>query len=80
MGGGGTLSVDLILQQLLHCLLFSYVQGCFTFTVHASNIGALADQIPATKTTNVVSVIQEIFVMFLSCRVSQFDKGSSNTA
>lgn len=45
----GTLSVDLVLQQLLHRLLFSYVQRCFTFTVHASYIGALADQVPAIK-------------------------------
>lgn len=39
----GTLSVDLILQQLLHCLLFSDVQRCLTFTVHPSYIGPLAD-------------------------------------
>lgn len=48
-GGEGTLSVDLVLQQLLHGLLLSYVQGCFTFAVHASHISALADQIPAIK-------------------------------
>lgn len=47
--GEGTLSVDLILQQLLHGLLFRYVQRCFTFTVHASYICTLADQIPAIK-------------------------------
>lgn len=62
------MSVDLILQQLLHRLLFSYVQRCFAFAVHASYIGALADQIPATKTAFVVYRIQ-IFgfrMMFLS--------------
>ena len=43
-----TLSVDLILQELLHCLLFSNVQRRLTFTVHNSYIGTLADEIPAT--------------------------------
>lgn len=43
------MSVDLVLQQLLHGLLLSDVQGCFTFAVHASHIRALADQIPARK-------------------------------
>lgn len=63
--GEGTLSVDLVLQQLLHGLLFSDVQRCFTFAVHASHVSALADQIPAIKARGgkkkTLHTIQEIF-------------------
>lgn len=46
-----TLSVDLVLQELLHRLLFGDVQGRLAFAVHNSYVGALADEIPATTTT-----------------------------
>jgi len=46
----GTLSVDLILKELLHRLLFSDVQRRLTFTVHTANTGTLGDEIPATHT------------------------------
>lgn len=45
------MSVDLVLQELLHRLLFGDVQGRLAFAVHNSYVGALADEIPATTTT-----------------------------
>lgn len=54
-----TLSVDLILQELLHCLLFSDVQRCLPFTVHDSYIGTLADEIPATTAHTNTSVFSQ---------------------
>lgn len=64
-----TLSVDLILQELLHCLFFSNVQRCLTFTVHDSYIGTLADKIPVTTahTNTLVSSQEGIYINKL-CR------------
>lgn len=41
-----TLSVDFILQQLLHGLLLGDVQRRLAFAVHHAHVGALADEIP----------------------------------
>lgn len=47
-----TLSVDLILQELLHGLLLSDVQWCLPLTVHHPHAGSLANQIPAQTHTH----------------------------
>lgn len=56
-----TLSLDLILQKLLHCLLFSNVQRRVTLTVHNAYISTLANEIPATILKSYMRALNSLF-------------------